>query len=106
MVGSIAHFGAAFYYSLFHAEVHRVAAYVNAQGPGNVAVYQMPRREHDLGTLKPTIQETSHPSLAMYLDRPLLEAETMEQLFQAPKPLWIITRMGRVTDEEIGRAHV
>lgn len=103
VVWGIAQFGAAYYYGLFHAEVHRIAAYVKDQ-PGQVAVFQMPRREAGLGTMKPKIQETSHPSLVMYLDRNVMEVENFEDLMNGPKPLWIITRMGRITDDQFHEA--
>lgn len=82
-----------------HEEVHALARYVKDQ-PGAVAVYQMPRREKSLGTGKPKIQETSHPSLAFVLDKTYVDAETLEDLLDAPRPLWILTRANRISDED------
>ncbi len=103
-IWAIAQGGFTYYYILSAAEVHQIAAYVRAQGPSSVAAYQMPRREKELGTMKPKIQETSHPSLVMYLDRNVLEAETFDQLLAAPKPLWIITRRGRIVEADVREA--
>ena len=101
----LAQIGLTLYYKLSgHEEVHKMADYVKSQPEKNVAVYQMPRREKDLGTFKPKIQETSHPSLVMYLDRVVTEAETMEQLYIAPHPIWVITRADRISDDDVATA--
>jgi 4-amino-4-deoxy-L-arabinose transferase-like glycosyltransferase len=72
-VWAFAQFGFSLYYygglglPGFHSEVHRLARYVreNAQPGDSVALYQLSRREKELGTGKPKIQETSHPSLML-----------------------------------------
>lgn len=93
-----------FYYNMFHREVHGLAAYVREHmRPGEqVDSYQMGRREKSLGTGKMKIQETSHPSLAMYLNSTLNEPETLPQLLDNPAPQWIITRWNRVSEEDEG----
>lgn len=103
----IAQLGFGIYYKLSgHEEVHKLAAYVKAQPEKTVAVYQMPRREKDRGTLQPKIRETSHPSLLMYLDRDVVEAETLDDLYRAEHPLWVITRANRISDDDVAAATV
>lgn len=82
-----------------HAEVHALARSVKDRSEP-VVVYQMSRREKELGTGKPKIRETSHPSIEFVLDHPYLEAETLEDLKAAPKPLLIITRANRISDAD------
>jgi hypothetical protein len=81
-----------------HAEVHGLAKMV-PRGE-NVSAYQMPRRQRDRGTGRAKIQETSHPSLAFYLDRVLLEAESPQELAKAPMPLYVITRNNRLSQAD------
>ncbi|HVT11900.1 MAG TPA: glycosyltransferase family 39 protein [Fimbriimonadaceae bacterium] len=90
-----------------HAEVHRLAFFVrdNAAPGDDVAAYQMPRRQHDLGTGKPKIQETSHPSLVMYLNRTINEPDDMATLLADPHGEWVITRWNRIGPAEIDAAH-
>lgn len=105
LVTLLAQFGFSIWYRMSgHDEVHRLAAYIKSQPEKDLAVYQMPRRDRDLGTLKPKIQETSHPSLLMYLNRTVTEAETMNELYRAPHPLWVITRSDRITDDDVEAA--
>jgi 4-amino-4-deoxy-L-arabinose transferase-like glycosyltransferase len=89
-----------------HAQVHALAFYVrDGIQPGqDVAAYQMGRRAHDKGTAKPEIQETSHPSLVMYLDRKVNETDTMESLLSDRNPQWVITRRDRIRDGDIAEA--
>jgi 4-amino-4-deoxy-L-arabinose transferase-like glycosyltransferase len=89
-----------------HAEVHALAFYVRDHAlPGeDVAAYEMPRRQRDLGTGKPTIQETAHPSLVMYLDRVISEPDDIDALLADPKAQWVITRKGRFTPSDIEAA--
>jgi 4-amino-4-deoxy-L-arabinose transferase-like glycosyltransferase len=100
IVAGLAHGGMYYYYGTFHREIHRLTLWVGEQG-GDVAVFQMPRRAADPGTGRPVIQETSHPSIPFYLDSTVVAAETMDQLLEHPGPLWILTRSGRIDDEEM-----
>lgn len=100
LVGAIAQAGLTFWYGYDNAELHRIARYVRVKG-GEVAAYQMPRREHGLGTLKMKVQETSHPSLPFYVGHSVLEADKLGDLIDAKKPLWVITRVGRIHDEDL-----
>jgi len=87
------------YYHQFHADVHALVKYARRQG-GRLAAYQLPRRSLDLGTGKLKIQETSHPSLAFYWDGPVLLAERLEELLEPRETLWVVTRPGRLKDED------
>ncbi len=82
-----------------HSEVHRLAFFVRdrVQPNEDVAVYQLPRRDHNLGTGKPQIQETSHPSVVMYLDRTVTEPDNFTDLLADPRAEWIVTRADRLT---------
>ena len=86
------------YYRLGHAEVHALARLVPAGE--RVIAYQMPRRTQGLGTGKPEIQETSHPSLEFYLNRVLSEGEGLDDIVEAT-PDWVITRTGRLSDADL-----
>lgn len=103
VVTILANFGFIYYYNLFHREVHELAYYVkDHQKPDEqVDSYQMSRRQKSMGTGKLKIQETSHPSLAMYLDQPLNEPETVEDLLANPAPQWIITRWNRLQSADV-----
>jgi 4-amino-4-deoxy-L-arabinose transferase-like glycosyltransferase len=91
------------YYRLTSREAHQMALAVKEQG-ATLAAYQLPRREQGLGTLQPKIAESSLPSLEMYRDDVVLEAETFDQLLAAPKPLYIITRPFRLGEEDYQKA--
>lgn len=95
----VANVGFYFWYTTSgHAELHTLARKVP---PGaNAAVYQMSRRQKDRGTGKLKLQETAHPSLAMVLDRVLLEAEAPNDLAKAPLPLYVLTRNDRLSTED------
>ena len=77
------------------AEVQALAGYVKKEG-GPVAIYQMGRRNKDLGTGKPKLQETSLPSLLMYLDATALDTDDITEIAKAKLPIWIITRDNRI----------
>jgi 4-amino-4-deoxy-L-arabinose transferase-like glycosyltransferase len=80
-------------------EAHTLARYVRAQG-GDVAVYQMSRRQRDRGTGRPKLQETSLPSLLLYLDRTTVDTDRLDDLVRHPGPLWIITRSDRIQTQD------
>lgn len=86
-------------------EAHEFARYIRENGSAgpddSVAVFQMPRRDKSLGTGKPKLQETSLPSLLMYLDRDVNEAETVQEVVEG-KSHWMLTRKGRVTPSVVG----
>lgn len=82
------------------AEAHDLIRFCRRQG-GDVAAYQLPRRDKSLGTGTLRLQETSLPSLAFYLDQPLVLAETFDQLKAAPRARWLFTRVGRISDADL-----
>jgi hypothetical protein len=85
-----------------HAEVHAMAHGVLARDGREVAAYQMPRRQADRGTGRAKLQETSHPSLAFVLDRVIHDVESFEELSAVPRPIYIITRAGRIAEASPG----
>lgn len=103
-VSVIANLGIPYWYSLSgQAEAHQTARYLRAQG-GSVAVYQLPRRQKSLGTGKPTLQETSLPSVLLYLNHPVLMAENLTEILAQPAPIWILTRTDRIHPEDFAAA--
>ncbi|HTQ09360.1 MAG TPA: glycosyltransferase family 39 protein [Fimbriimonadaceae bacterium] len=107
-VAVVANVGFILYYRRSgQAEIHALAAYVrdHVQPGQDVAAFQMPRRQHDLGTLKPTIQETELPSLSMILNRTVDEPDSMDSLLSDPNGEWVLTRKGRVTPADVDAAH-
>ncbi len=107
VVAVIANVGFVLYYNQSHAEVHRLAYYVrdNAGPDDDVAAYQMPKREKSLGTGKLTIQETAHPSLAMYLDRVVREPDDIPALLADPRGQWVLTRSDRISPADVEAVH-
>lgn len=98
----IAQFGFSFHYTnAGFAEVHGLAKWVRANDPGTpVLVYQMSRREKGPPRIRVRLQETSLPSLFFYLPGPTSTAETLQDLAEASKPAWVLTREGRITTED------
>jgi 4-amino-4-deoxy-L-arabinose transferase-like glycosyltransferase len=89
------------YYGLSgHAEVHALARLIRDQEPREVAIFQLSRRDRDLGTGQLRIRETTHPSLLHYLNRNVLDTEELDALAQAPRPIWVITRRNRLAAED------
>ncbi len=82
-----------------HAELHRLALPLRS-AQASVVTYQITRQDADLGTGKLKIQETSHPSLAFYLDRPVPDLSRPEELLKLPPGSWIITRSDRIIPAE------
>ncbi len=95
--------GMGFYYDRSgQREAHELLRWVRSQG-GDLATYQLSRRQSDRGTGRPDIQETSLPSLSFYLGRPLRHAETFRELSELPTPVWVFTRQGRIVSGDIAR---
>ncbi len=84
------------------SEAHMFARYIRTnsihQVKRSVAVFQVPKKEGRLtaGTLK--LQETSLPSMLLYLDSTVNEADTPEEVVSGNSH-WLFTRKGRITDE-------
>lgn len=104
-VGLFAQFGFSYYYQQGHAEIHRLAKAIVSSPDASfpVIVYQMPRRDNDKGTGTLHLRETSHPSLLLYLNRTVAEADTPAQLNSAieaarsagAKGVFVLTRASR-----------
>ncbi|MEA2553832.1 MAG: hypothetical protein QOJ65_2008 [Fimbriimonadaceae bacterium] len=91
-VGVIAQLGFGLWYvHSGQAEAHALALWLRSSDLP-VVVYQLPRRQKDLGTGKRKLQETSLPSLSFYVDGDLVEAEKLDE---APRPSLVFTRNGR-----------
>ncbi len=84
----------------FHAEVHSLAGWLKSQ-PGDVVVYQMPRRSKALGTGKPKVQETSHPSINFVLGRNVWQIDKLDELAARTTDAWILTRWNRLSEQDI-----
>jgi 4-amino-4-deoxy-L-arabinose transferase-like glycosyltransferase len=101
-----------YYQTSGHAEIHTLARSVTPNE--TVIAYQMPRRNQDRGTGRPKLQETSHPSLALYVNRVVLEAEELRaesgKLFwrKNPEDAWqevalpavLLTRADRIPNPD------
>lgn len=86
-------------------EAHALARELKtlAQPGDRIVEYELPRRQKDLGTGKPKIQETSEPSLLLYLERTADEAERLEPLMKDRGSMWIFTRWNRIGDTDVAR---
>jgi len=84
-------------------EVHAIVRYVRNEG-GAVAIYQMGRRNKDLGTGKLKLQETSLPSLLMYLDSTAIDTDDFNEILRTKAPVWIVTREGRIVPADFRAA--
>jgi len=80
-------------------EVHAIARYVRREG-GQVAMYQMGRRNLELGTGKLKLQETSLPSVLLYLNSTALDTDKLDEILAVKDPIWIITREDRIQPED------
>ncbi len=84
------------------AEAHTFARYIRTNSihkvERTVAVFQIPKKEgrKAAGTLK--LQETSLPSMLLYLDSTVNEADTAQEVVEKNSH-WLFTRKGRITDE-------
>lgn len=61
-----------------------------------IVVYQMAKREG----AKTLLQETSHPSVVFYANQVVGVAESPEDLAQVRRPYALLTRVGRISDEQ------
>jgi 4-amino-4-deoxy-L-arabinose transferase-like glycosyltransferase len=81
------------------AEAHELIRYIGRQG-GDVSLYQLSRRKNSRGTGVAKIQETSLPSLLMYLNAHAIDTGKLTDILNHPGPLWIFTRVGRIGPED------
>ncbi len=81
------------------AEAHALARELKqtASPEEAIVLYQLPRRQKSMGTGKPKIQETSEPSILLYLNRTADEAESLDAELAAGRPFWILTRWNRLS---------
>jgi hypothetical protein len=94
-----------YYEASRQAEAHALARYIRGNADGKeVALFQIGRREKDLGTGTLKIRETSLPSMMLYLDRVTLDTDDFDKILAAKNPTWIFTRNGRIQPEHYARA--
>lgn len=79
------------------SEIHALAREV--RGRGRFVAFQMPRRQAELGTGKPELQETSLPSLSLVLRAPVLETESLAAVPTDGVAI-VLTRKGRPVKQE------
>lgn len=80
------------------AEAHALVRELKSS-KGRVAFYQLSRRQRSLGTGKLKIQETSLPSVFLYLDSTADDIETDGEL-RASSAVWVLTRWDRISNEK------
>ncbi len=94
-----------YYQASGQAEAHKLARYIRRHvGDYEVALFQLGRREKDLGTGTLKLKESSLPSMMLYLDRATLDTDDYEKILQVEKPVWLFTRKGRIQPEHYARA--
>jgi 4-amino-4-deoxy-L-arabinose transferase-like glycosyltransferase len=108
IVAAVAHFGFLFWYGESgHAELHQATRYIRVHANDEeVAVYQMTRRQADRGTGSTQIQETSQPSVLLYLNRTVTDTDALAEILALPTPAWILTRSNRIGPEEFLEAQL
>jgi 4-amino-4-deoxy-L-arabinose transferase-like glycosyltransferase len=84
------------------ALAHRLIKTVRGT-PTPVATYQLIARERKVG-LQTSLQETSLPSLNFYLRRIPLDLNSFEEITGQPTSLYVFTRAGRISREDIAKA--
>ncbi len=87
------------------SEIHALARYVRDHaGPADsVAEYEMGSRKRGLGSVSTGIRETSEPSSLLYLNRDATDTDDWPQIASLARPVWIITRPGRIDDSDLTR---
>jgi 4-amino-4-deoxy-L-arabinose transferase-like glycosyltransferase len=103
----LANAGALFWYKASgQAEIHALARFAREHAaPGDLfAEYQMSRRDKDMGTMKSKIQETSEPSVLMYLNSTAIDTDDWQQIVHQKSTVWLITRPNRMGEVETASA--
>ena len=74
-------------------DIHAIARYLkeHAKPDDSVAEYGIGKPTKDQGTLKPHLQQTSEPSVLLYLDRSVIDTEHWSDVLAAPGRTWLIT---------------
>ena len=100
------------YYQSFHAEVHQIAWFIKDKPPHDVALFRLSKQEGGNSEKLPSprifgiqagLNETTHPSLLLYLDRDVVDTDKVDALVTAPHPIWIITRAGRFGTQDVAQ---
>jgi 4-amino-4-deoxy-L-arabinose transferase-like glycosyltransferase len=87
------------------AEAHQWARYVRDQDRGQqVAMFQLTRRRADQATGTTDLQETSLPSMLMYLDQTVIDTDNLGELLARPGETWIFTRADRIGPAQFAQA--
>ena len=87
--------GFAFYILYMHTDLTRIAR--DSGLP--IVVYQMSRREADLGTGGTKLKETSHPTIVFYADKLVEFAEKPSELVGDRRAKMVLSRPDRLTPE-------
>lgn len=84
-------------------EAHALARWLRTKEEP-IALYSLSRLDKDLGTFRPRLQQTSLPSMLLYLDRNVFQTDTLDKLLEQPGTHWIFTRERRIGPETHRRA--
>ncbi|MEZ0326856.1 MAG: ArnT family glycosyltransferase [Fimbriimonas sp.] len=86
-------------------EAHALARYIRANAAfDEVALFQLGRREKELGTGTLNVQETSLPSMMLYLNRATLDTDDFQRILGSQRKVWLFTRSGRIRPEHYALA--
>lgn len=78
-------------------EAHSLARFVSANaGSDSVALYQFSRRQTSRGTGEAKLQETTLPSLLLYLNRTATDTDDPQEILKLQRPVWVLTRTDRI----------
>lgn len=84
-------------------EAHALARWLKPKEEP-IALYSLSRLDKDLGTFRPRLQQTSLPSMLLYLDRNVFQTDTLDKLLEQPGTHWVFTRERRIGPETHRRA--
>jgi 4-amino-4-deoxy-L-arabinose transferase-like glycosyltransferase len=87
-------------------EVQGLATFIREHAaPGDGVVEYSMSGNHSPGAGPGTrLQETSHPSTLLYLDRDALETDDWNEVLKSRAPTWVLTRSDRVGPSELAAA--
>lgn len=83
-----------YYRSSGQADIHAMARYLRAvaRPTDTIAEYGIGKPTKDQGTMKPHLQQTSEPSVLLYLNRDVIDTEHWSDILAAPPGrMWLIT---------------
>ncbi len=94
-----------YYLESRQAEAHSLARYIRSHAGGDeVALFQLGRRASGRATGTLNLQETSLPSMMLYLDRVTIDTDDFERILSAKDQVWVFTRQGRIQPDHFARA--